>query len=366
MGRYNLLIETPILILIVAAFFIPQAEATERTAITISSPQLDQTIATSDISFGGTYTEVPNTTPNALPSGTILSYEVELSIDNGRTIETYFQDGQWSYSTTLGDGWHTVTASISDNTGSGATSDTIQFLVITGHVAPTRYNLILIEYSGTCATMIKNHIKSNCPPLLVLKKVDTSNQEVAGKFINENGTWIRTKPQIGLWWNFVNATGKPTVCVDCVFDLANPELAQLIMIDPANFTYASIAPVQTQIEIQSAANGSRYIPIIAPDQSSTITTLDVNYGRFVTPDCLGANLDYNPVYLADTIAYLESNCKITHLTLNSTIAIKPIPFDFVHSNWYREYQWLNRVTQNDTMNCINHICKTLKDPFANW
>lgn len=371
MGCHNFTVITSICILVLAAFAIPQAFAGQ-SQITITTPQFDQTIHSSDVFFSGTYQDVPNSEP----AGTEITNEVELSFDNGQYAEVDFSNGHWSYDTTLSDGWHTITALVSDNTGNHA-SASVQFLVLTQHFTPTRLGTILIMETPVCQRMLDHNITSLCPPLNVLAPFDTTNQTYAGKIIkNTKGEWVRTAPQVSQWWNFFAVTKKNIVCVECDFDFAHSDEVPIIWIDPHGYDYAALSPIQSSLVNYTEGNST----IQVQEPNSQITTTLIHHNVYVSGDCLTAEEPFNNTMLAETIYYIDSGCKTLPASLNQTTTFIPKtpPFDFnnpysiLHNQEYLKnilnghYNLLNDSSGGiGPGNCINKKCN-YKDPYSNW
>ena len=227
------------------------------------------------------------------------------------------------------------------------------------------YNLILVKLSEGCEKLISSGNNSTCPTISTLKTYDTSNQNQVGKFIQKpDGSWIRSSPTIKNWWSFINKTGTPVVCVECDYDYSLLDMAQLIMIEPNQFSYASLSPYQNDTIPWTIFNGTQYVTRQIQDLTNSYT-LDVNSNRYVTPDCLNANISYSPMLLSDTISYLENGCTKTNLRLNSTLTVPLHPFDLQHCVQCNYQKWLSQAKQNNIGNCITNKCQTITDPNSN-
>lgn len=341
------------------AAFIPHAFAGQ-SQIAITSPQFDQTIQNSDVFFSGTYQDIPNSEP----SGTVITYEVELSFDGGQYTEVYFSNGSWSYSTTISDGWHTVTALVEDNTGNSA-STSVQFLVLTHHFTVQRLGTILIMETPVCQRMLDHNITSSCPPLNILAPFDTTNQTFAGKIIkNSKGEWVRTAPLVSQWWNFFSVTKKNIVCVECAFDFAHSDEVPIIWIDPHGYDYAALSPIQSSLVNYTEGNNT----IQVQEPNSQIATSLIHHNVYVSSDCLTAEEPFNSTMLADTIYYIDSGCKTLPGSLNQTTAIIPKTpvIDLAHAREILYEQWLDKAKTTNIGNCITQKCTPIKDPNSNW
>src|SRR5690349_12467 len=93
-------------------------------------------------------------------------------------------------------------------------------------VAATKYNILAVEYSEGCETMLINHVKTSCPTLDKIIKYDTSNQKISGQFIKEKSGMMRAKPQIGNHYMFYT---NMTVCVECSLNnLSGPDIIKTL------------------------------------------------------------------------------------------------------------------------------------------
>ena len=220
----------------------------------------------------------------------------------------------------------------------------------------TKYNIILVEYSETCRKLLSIKDTSNCPTLDQLAPFDTTKQTAAGHFIKDKKGHIiaRSKPNITNYWQFYDTSPDRIVCVDCPFDFANTDLAPIIIIEP-----------------KDSNNPYRYVN---KDYNYTTTindisssTLLVNYGRYVSSDCLQANEPFDPKILADTIYYINSGCTKTSYNNQTTIKLVTPFTDITKSRQWKDDQWLKAELKINLGNCIsNPKCPKTKDPNSNW
>lgn len=337
--------------------FMPGAFA--ESAISITSPQYDQTLNTATVLIQGTYRESP------LKQTTDLTYDVQISIDGGALTDTTFSNGQWAYEPTLADGWHTAKVMITDSTGSFAIDQT-QFLTLTAHFTPSRFNMILIEYSEACQKMIDKNMTSSCPTLDKLAPFDTTNQTYAGKIIKQNGEWVRTKPMISQYWNFFTGTGKNIVCVACDFDFNYISTVPIIFIEPTGFIYPQTDPNAGTNITKTYWNGTAYVNYQVLDPVIELTHT-IAWNRYVSPDCMSANEVYSQDLLADTIYYMDSKCTASSTKINNTATLIPqsMTIDYAHSPQYIYQKWLQNAKSSSANNCITKQCNEIKDATSN-
>ena len=320
-------------------------------------PINNQVITNSTVLFSGTYRDDPNPQV-ALPNG--LSVTLTLLID-GSSVSPSANGGLWSYSGTIPDGPHHAIILVSDNTGQSS-NETISFYVLTSHFKPTKYNMILIQYSQTCETLLSHNITSQCPTLDKLAPFDTTNQTYAGKIVQmPNGHWERTKPQIQQFWTFWQGLNKNIVCVECDFDFAHISAVPVIFIEPSGFTYPIQDYPATQSYNQTYWNGTQYLNRVVTEAVQGTTGV-IGWNRYVDPSCLSANEVFSPSLLSDTIYYIDANCSAnaTKIFNTATLIEKPPPIDYAHTRQVIYSNWLH-----DTENkCISNTnsCSTQGDP----
>lgn len=340
----------------IASYEIPQALALSDN-IAFTSPTINQVILDSSVTFAGTFTE-SSTAVIQIEVDAYPNVWINVSPDSANT---------WAVSLSLPDGQHTAEIWMQD--ASGNYTDQVTFDVVTTAQAQTKYNMILPLLSQTCQTLLKHHIKSECPTLNQLAPFDTSNgiKTGSGSWIKDsNGTITgRSKPQLTNYWNFFTNSKNKVVCVECDFDFNRLDTVQVIFIEPHDFQYVSPTPILNATTSYQYWNGTAYLTRYETDISQT-SSWTVNFHRFVTPDCMTANEPYSPSLLADTIYYLNSGCTKTNIVTNATIAqIQPV-VDIAHSRQYIDSQWEEKQLVNNKGNCITHKCAPTKDPNSNW
>lgn len=327
------------------------AHANQPTGINITYPTFstiiyDNANGTNSLIGTGTFQE----------DNATLTPTITISLDNNQYTPNV-NGNTWSISLGgLSGGWHTITAKLSDTISN--VQDTVQFLVINGHVAIPKINLLLIQESNTCEKLLQSNITSDCPTLGQLKSYDTSNKFLAGDIVQQsNGLWIREPPHVKGWWNFVTSTGNPVVCVQCDFNFGLIDQAQILFIEPHSFTFASPSPNQYQNTTETYWNGTQDLTRIMQQPTGASTTFNINFDRYVSSDCLTANIAYSPMMLSDTIAYLEGGCKKTNLITNKTLVVPIVPFNTEHCTECHYETWLNQVKHSTDY--------TMKDPNEN-
>lgn len=232
-------------------------------------------------------------------------------------------------------------------------------LILLSHQAfantPTqKYPLIMIVPSESCQNMIKFHMKTDCPTDDMLLKYDTSNQKISGHFIIQNGNTIRDKPEVKNHYLFYQTQ---TVCVDCAGDYMNPDLFQIIIIEPHGFTY---------VDKYAVISNNKWL----------------SYSDRHMAGCNTATIGYSDSLLNDTIKYMESNC--TQTSFNSTktniIPDQPWSYDNPYSSLHLSTYLKSFLHNHDIFNrngtnpgglgpndCIRHQC-SYTDPYkkAGW
>lgn len=320
--------------------------------------------------FNGTYSSPdPQTTIYEGVSTTSNPPTVTIVIDNRGIGTANIVNGQWSITTdAIPDGWHTLSAFIDDSNGDHNTS--LQFEILTSHFQPTKYsNFIAVEYSNTCATLVKNNITSDCPSVSELMKWDNSNQAVSGHFVlQKDGTYIRDKPEVPNFYSYYGNNNYTTICILCNADLANQDTTPVIFIEPHGFTYTQNAVNSANTIIQNGFNST-------VEQNEQVKGTTTYHDRYIA-GCLVANMAYidfsssngtRESLMNDTIHDFESGCTKTDFNSTGTIPIGTIDVDAARQNsmQYHYQDWLAASKTINTGNCITQVCTLPKNPTHN-
>lgn len=330
-------------IILILAFtgliFYSNAYAVKQSTISITEPTSNGIITASQVQIAGSFSS-----PDVSPT-------VSFKVDGGAVVYPYAKQPDWYTTVYLGQGWHTITSYLSDSNGVQTASE--RFLITNGNIQTTKYKLIVPLYSEACQKMINIHDYSSCPPLSELVKFDTSNQNISGKFLlQKDGTIIRTPPQIRN--HYVFYTDKIKVCVGCQIDLGNPDIVQLMFIEPRGFSY-TIHDFTTTVEQNSNINSTVNVNSIA-------ASMLIHYDVFVDTSCLTANLDYTPFLMNDTINYMESGCKIAHYNKTTTTLSPHHVIDYGNIPQYKYMGYVKASLKANTGNCITQKCITVPNP----
>lgn len=348
------LLTIPIFFILLGIHFIlPESHAFKpETGISITSPTYNQVIYSNNITITGT---------------SYNATSILLGIDQAPSIPIFIlPDGTWTHTTTVSNGFHSIIVQSSNINGNLA-YDTTHFNSISSHQTPTKYNFILVEYSEACQRMLDNNITSDCPTLDKLMKYDNTNQNITGHLsINSKGQFYRTNPVVSNYYEFWNGFTSPPVCIDCRFNLGAPDLVPLIMIEPVGFTYVAVNSESHHYINQTQGGIKQNYTITSPQNIPQAygNYLITYHDRYVTPNCLDANIVFTPSLFVDTINYMISGCKHTNFN-NTSITINPeIITDPTSSIIYKEKKYESdslKITK--IQNCITHKCNLPKDPF---
>ena len=216
--------------------------------------------------------------------------------------------------------------------------------------------VLLVSLSQTCEILNKNGMKG-CPSVQDLIPYDTSNQLVSGKFINHDGIYTRTAPQMKNNWMAYSYSNKTVVCVECYFDITSADKAQQIIVQPSSFSYIN----KTEVE-----NGNSWY----------------NYDNRFMQGCDVATIGNIPGLLNDTIHFMLHNCSGTTTSYNNitnhTRIYQPFnynnPYSTLHQDLYLKNIFHDHLSYNGNHtsggigpgNCITHYCPPVKNPYANW
>lgn len=215
-----------------------------------------------------------------------------------------------------------------------------------------KYHVLLISLSQTCEILDKNNMKG-CPSVKDLIKYDTSNKLVSGKFVNHNGIYTRTVPQVKNNWLAYSYTKKTVICVECYFDSTATSKSQEIIIQPNSFSYVN----KTETE-----NGNHLY----------------NFDNRYMQGCDVATISNIPNLLNDTINLMLHSCDSKYTTFsgitNHTRTLQPFsydnPYSTLHQVSYLKDIMHGKATSNTNhtsggfgpSECIIHQCD-FKDPY---
>ena len=231
----------------------------------------------------------------------------------------------------------------------------VNALVITNQTANGMYishsQMIGIQISQVCATMEKNHMKSNCITYDKIKQFDNTDPTYAGQWVND--TWYhRLAPRI-----------------------SNHEVMNLnpfvIMVDPNN----SFTTRAKMIIVQSDN-----FTWINPDEAVGNNHTRIEHHNRQVSNCEQASVAPDINLIKDTVIYLESGCTITKYNDKVLIKTGNLPFSFV--NPYSSLHY-NSMLKNllhghsgfggnhtaggiGPSNCITIKCEIPKNPYAKW
>ena len=203
--------------------------------------------------------------------------------------------------------------------------------------------IIFISYSQTCENMIKAKI-SGCLPLESIIPYDTSNQNIAGKFIKQGDQITRTKPQIKNFWLYYEQKKDRIVCIECVADITTLQESQNIILQPTDFIYI--------------------------DKNANVTNgLWSSFNSRYMQGCDTATIANIPGLLQDTITYMLSNCTKTNFNGNSVHKINDTPWQYnnpysslLMASSYKSILHGHYLFGNLTggglgpSDCIHHVC----------
>lgn len=210
-----------------------------------------------------------------------------------------------------------------------------------------RYQLIGIQLSPTCLTLIKNHMPNSCPTYDKLKPLDNTNPLWEGVWVNDT-YFHRELPRVNSHW--LMNPNKIIVMVDP--DPNFTILAKMIIIQPDNFTY------------------------INPGEGIGMNHTRNEYNNRFVAACSQATVAPILSLIEDTLHYIENDCKITAYNEKTTIKTGNLPFDYSnpYSSLLHDY-FLKSLLHGHSFSggnhtsggygpadCITHKCG-IKDPY---
>jgi len=188
-------------------------------------------------------------------------------------------------------------------------------------------NITTIRLDGTCIQAVKANIKSNCPGYEKLSRFDLTNQDKAGKFIEQDGWFHRVKTNNFKWTEELDNKTR-IVCVDCILDKQLQVSHSITIVNRLIYTMGG----------QQYVNGS------------------VTYFKdlYIDSDCKDAVLVYSPERLLNTIYHLDSGCKIAKM--DNTIKIEGVKTKIKSNDPGYAYQkYLEEAKKLKTINCIKSL-----------
>lgn len=195
------------------------------------------------------------------------------------------------------------------------------------------YPVLLISLSQTCEVLNKNGIRG-CPSVQNLTKYDTSNQKISGKFVNDNGLYHRTYPQMKNNWLAYVYSKTPIVCVECYFDVTATSKSKQIIIQPNSFTYVNKTESEDKNKLYDYT------------------------GRYMQ-GCDIATIGNVPGLLDDTISYMLHGCvsgtTTFHTMINHTRTLQPFSYDNPFSSLHYK-SVIDTIKLNHPTDCIHYTC----------
>lgn len=225
----------------------------------------------------------------------------------------------------------------------------------TNYIDISDSQLIAVQLSQACLTLIKENITNICPPYDKIKNNDNTNPIFAGLWVGKP-YYHRLAPKVLNHYNF--NPNKFIVMVD-----PNPDFtarARVIDIVPNPLQYTLVTDNATSVRLE-------------------------HYGRFITNDCSGAtvgsysNMTFTTWLISDTVKYLESGCTKTQFNDTKVNIVKQIPFNYnnpysiLHENAFMStiLRGHSYFGSNSTLggiglgNCITQKCNLPSDPYHN-
>jgi len=188
-----------------------------------------------------------------------------------------------------------------------------------------------ITLSNTCIQMIKNNIDTTCPSYEELYWLDSSNQNVSGKFVtDDNGFFHRGNPQMTNSWKWYDFDVRPRIFVD----LPSQRNSDMITIEITTNLDTFIVPNSQIIE------GVRVI----------------YHGMYVDDKCKNVIID-SEIWLdhiAQLIHYLRRGCVEGLIPFDNIEYIPIEPTDVYIGD---SAKWLEKQWFNDSKILCKQICK---------
>lgn len=199
-----------------------------------------------------------------------------------------------------------------------------------------KYQLIGIQLSPTCLTLLKNHMPTNCPTYDKLKPLDNTNPLWEGKWVNDT-YFHRELPRVKNHW--IMNPNQIIVMVDP--DPNFTLLAKMIIIQSGNFTY------------------------INPDETVGNNHTRNEYHNRSVSSCSQATVAPILPLIEDTLHYLENGCKISSYIDKTVVKTNDMPFQYnnPHSSLHYKNQ-IDQLKQHPMGDCIHKKCD-ISNPYKN-
>lgn len=222
----------------------------------------------------------------------------------------------------------------------------------------TGKKIIQIQLSGKCINMIKAGLNTTCPSYKDLRFLDTSRQEISGKFVDD-GFYHRSNPPFVNSWRYYDHDPVQRVIVDPPGDMANR--FPLIKIESNFDTYLQTESkvLKQNYEILNltkkedawgrSANytGIKFVQVPVYANSGDMILF---HDRFVDVGCKNAiiNSDKGMALLLDTISFMQNRCDVsaTNFTNSEIITKNYTTHDISTSQKWKDEQRLKWIIQN--------------------
>jgi len=188
-----------------------------------------------------------------------------------------------------------------------------------------------IILSNTCIQMIKNNIETTCPTYEELYFLDSSNEDVSGKFVTDNGFFHRENTSMTNSWKWYNFEERPR-----------------IFVDPPSQTHRDIIIIEITPNLDT---------FIMPDfEMIQEKTRVVYHGMYVDKKCKNVIIDSDIwlEHIAKLIHYLRRGCVEGLIPFDNKeyIIIETTAVYIGDSAKWQEQQWFN-----DSKILCKEICK---------
>ena len=177
--------------------------------------------------------------------------------------------------------------------------------------------ILLISLSQTCEVLNK-HNMTGCPSVESLIHYDNSNQMISGKFVNNNGIYFRTPPQMKNNWLAYQNSDHTIICVECTFDVAATSKSKQIIIEPSSFTYVNKTETENKNSWYNFKN--RYMQGCDIATISNIPGLLPDTANFMLSGCQQSSTQFNTVETHTRILHpFMMNSPYSSLVLDSNL-----------------------------------------------
>lgn len=191
-----------------------------------------------------------------------------------------------------------------------------------------------ISLSKNCTILLKNNLTTNCPSYNVLEQLDTSNQEISGKFEYKDGYYQRGSAQTKEHYNYYSFIDD-----------------WIIFVDPPGNTMDRVKLITIENNFETYFTGED----MGTFSNETGTYRTFKQSIYVNDRCNSGTIDGKQwkELLPDMIFYLRNNCNDDFKLFNETkvVLMSLTTHDITTSQKYIHDQWVKDALERCKQKC---------------